>query len=194
MKKSIKTALTILVAVSTLYVSCATSSGFEKKLDVNAKTVEFSAVDGITVTADIYKPYESDAPFIILCHRADWSRGEYKDIAPILCGMGFNVMAIDQRSGGGVNGIKNITYVNAINEHKKTDYASAMQDIQAAIDYAKDGLSSGKLLLWGSSYSTGLCAAAVNVNAGKIDGLLIFSPGEYYADCGLASNFFAIDL
>jgi len=69
--------------------------------------VEFASLDGLKVTADVYaSSNDPSKPFIILCHQARWSRGEYREIAPKLNKLGFNCMAIDQRSGDSVNDVE----------------------------------------------------------------------------------------
>jgi len=74
------------------------------------KKISFESSDGVAITADLYKPHQdAKTPFIVLCHQAGWSRGEYREIAPKLNAMGFNCLAIDQRSGGKVNGVNNET-------------------------------------------------------------------------------------
>lgn len=72
-------------------------------------TINFEAKDGLIVTADLFAPHPNETPFIILFHQAQWSRGEYIEIAPKLNKMGFNCMAVDLRSGGNVNDITNET-------------------------------------------------------------------------------------
>lgn len=118
------------------------------------ETLTFPSKDGITITADLYSPNPDISPFIILFHQAGWSRGEYLEIAPKLNAMGFNCMAIDQRSGNEVNGIKNQTKIEADKLNKPTEYMDAMPDLEAAIEYVSNKYSESKLIIWGSSYSS----------------------------------------
>jgi len=78
--------------------------------NAQGETITFPSKDGLTITADTYitNP-DNKTPFIVLFHQAGWSRGEYNEIAPKLNKLGFNCMAVDQRSGGSVNGIQNET-------------------------------------------------------------------------------------
>ena len=76
-------------------------------------TITFSSADDTQLTADVYAPHDKSNPFIVLCHQAGWSRGEYRDIAPKLNQLGFNCMAIDQRSGEAVNDVANETFAAA---------------------------------------------------------------------------------
>lgn len=71
------------------------------------QTVTFETEDGLVVTADVYVSQPESAPFILLFHQAGFSRGEYRPIAPKLNELGFNCMAVDQRSGNMANGVVN---------------------------------------------------------------------------------------
>ena len=141
--------------------------------------ITFLTKDKVTVTADMYMTENIDAPFIILFHQATFSRGEYIEIAPILNDLGFNCMAVDQRSGLKVNGVTNKTHKDAKQKGKNTKYKDAYPDLEASIEYVKEKYSPGKLIVWGSSYSSSL----VFILAAKhkeIDAVLAFSPGEYF--------------
>ncbi len=147
-------------------------------------TITFAAGDGLQITADTYIVNEDDAPLIILFHQAGWSRGEYKEIAPKLNSLGFNCLAIDQRSGGEVNGVINETHRNATDQKKSTSYLDAYQDMQAALDYTKKHFAKSKLIVWGSSYSASLVLKLAANNPNIVDGVLAFSPGEYFEKLG----------
>ncbi len=170
--------------------SCFAAGNNNPKQVEKPVTVTFASKDGIPVTADLYMAYKKSAPLILLCHRANWSRGEYLEIAPKLNLLGFNAIAIDQRSGKTKNDIDNATKLAAEAAGKETTYLDAVQDIQAAIEYASK-LSKKKIILWGSSYSSSLGFTLVKSNADKIAAYLAFSPGEYFADLGKSSDWIA---
>lgn len=149
--------------------------------------VSFKAGDGLEVVADLYKAHDQ-APFIILFHQAGWSRGEYREIAPKLNEMGFNCMAVDQRSGGAVNNVSNETNANAKKENKKTKYADAIPDIEAAVSYVKENFNPDKLIIWGSSYSSALVLKVAGDNAGMVDAVMSFAPGEYFGSKDFISS------
>jgi dienelactone hydrolase len=155
------------------------------------ETVTFPSGDGVTITADLYAPHDKSAPMILLFHQANWSRGEYKEIAPRLNELGFNCMAIDLRSGNTVNDITNLTNTSAREKFKETRYVDALPDMMAAINYAKTHYSSGKLMLWGSSYSAALVLKIAGDHNAMLDGVLAFSPGEYFTSQGKPRNFIA---
>ena len=153
------------------------------------KKISFESSDGVAITADLYKPHQdAKTPFIVLCHQAGWSRGEYREIAPKLNAMGFNCLAIDQRSGGKVNGVNNETMRQAKAASKPVQYVDAQQDMVAAIDYAKKNYAQGKLILWGSSYSSALAIRIAGEHPDKIDGALAFAPGEYFKSQGKSGS------
>ncbi len=140
----------------------------------------FPSKDGLSLRADLYAPHKDrKTPFIVLFHQAGWSRGEYLAIAPRLNRMGFNCMAVDQRSGGAVNGIVNETAKRAKASKLPAEYVDAKQDIEAALIYARKQLAQGPLLAWGSSYSAALVLQVTGEHPLIADGVLAFAPGEY---------------
>lgn len=140
--------------------------------------VEFKAKDGLVISAETYF-IESDKPMILLCHQAGYNKAEYAGIAPNLNTHGFSVMAIDQRSGGKLKGLKNETAERAKSKDLKTKYIDAEQDILAAIDYAYEQNGNKPIILWGSSYSAGLALHIAPKN-NKVLAVIAFSPGDYF--------------
>lgn len=141
------------------------------------QTVTFKAKDGLEITADLYTS-STQNPYIILLHQAGYSRGEYREIAPKLVNLGYNCLAIDQRSGNEVNYVKNETAIRAKEKKLPTNYLDALSDINAAIEFVKEKTNK-PIVLWGSSYSAslGLIVASEDL---KIGALVVFSPGEYF--------------
>ncbi len=145
------------------------------------KTITFPSKDGLKITADIYIKHDAkDTPFIVLFHQAGWSRGEYLEIAPKLNQLGFNCMAVDLRSGKEVNGVINKTVLLAKAKKLGTTYIDAFPDIEASLEYARKNYGNGKIIAWGSSYSASLALKIAGDNPGLVDGILAFSPGEYF--------------
>lgn len=148
------------------------------------KKVTFQAKDGLEITADAYLLADVNAPMIILFHQAGWSRGEYNEIAPQLNKLGFSCIAVDQRSGGEINDVTNETYKNAEKQGLPTTYVDALPDMNATLDYVKANYKSAdKTIIWGSSYSAGLVLKIASERK-DIDGVLAFSPAEYYDKMG----------
>jgi len=152
--------------------------------NIAQEKIVFESADGLKIAADLYVTNPENSPFIILFHQARWSRGEYQEIAPKLSKLGFNSMAIDQRSGGKVNGVINETYQRAVKQNLPTEYTDAEVDMNSAIDYAKAKFSkASKLIIWGSSYSSALVLKIAGERE-DIDGILSFAPGEYFPNKG----------
>jgi dienelactone hydrolase len=141
-----------------------------------AEAVSFAAADGVIVFADYYPAGAKAKPLILLFHQAGSNRGEYATIAPALVTLGFNVLAVDQRSGGRLWGQANQTV-----EHlgRSTDYDTALRDLEAALQWAKASGESGPILVWGSSYSAALVFLLAARHPGEVAAVLAFSPGEY---------------
>lgn len=188
MKKVFYTA----IATVMLATACNTSTdkgaiadaakGLEKG---QAGTFTFSAKDGVTITADYY-PNEKSNKIIILLHQADFSRGEYNNIAPRLVDSGFACIAVDLRSGKMVNEIYNETAKSAASKGLSTSYTDAKQDVQAAITYAAENTDK-EIILWGSSYSASL-ALMVASEEPKVSKVVTFSPGEYLTTQNTVKN------
>ena len=155
------------------------------------QTITFPSQDQLTITADLYMAHASTAPFIVLFHQATYSRGEYREIAPKLNLLGFNAMAVDQRSGDQVHGVVNETAKLAKEQSLSDTFIDALPDLLAAIDFAKTNYAGGKLIIWGSSYSSCLVLKIAGDTPDIADALLAFSPGEYYVHLGLGETFIA---
>jgi len=142
-------------------------------------TVTFPSRDSLPLTADWY-PIENDLPVILLCHQNRFSRGEYIETAVKLNKFGFNCLALDQRVGDEVNGIRNESAERAHKKGLTPSYADAEQDILAAIDFLY-GKYNRKVILMGSSYSASL-VLKIAVSNPKVLAVIAFSPGEYFED------------
>lgn len=173
---------------SLLYISVFLFSATMQAQEL--RTVSFPAADGVKVTASLMNPHPATAPFIILCHQAGWSRGEYREIIPKLVKRGYNCLAIDQRSGGAVNGVENKTHLEANRMMKQTRYVDAIPDLNAAIRHVRaEKIAEGKLILWGSSYSAALTLVVGANHQQELSGLLAFSPGEYFSSMGKSNDY-----
>lgn len=139
--------------------------------------IEFSATDGLTVEGNLYD-IGKDRPIILLCHQAGYNRMEYADIAPKLNELGFNCLAIDQRSGGKFAGRANSTAERAKENGFKNEMIDAMMDIRAAISFL--GKRYGQqVIVWGSSYSSSL-AILEGISNPDVKAMVAFSPGDYF--------------
>ncbi len=146
------------------------------------KTIKFKAVDGVKITADLYMSYKKNATFIVLFHQGGSSRGEYREIAPKLNELGFNCLAIDQRSGSYYCGVENETGISASKLNKSKNFIDAKIDMTSAVEYAKKKYAKGKIIIWDSSYSASLVLYLSGTKQINADGMLSFSPGEYFSN------------
>lgn len=142
-------------------------------------TIQIMSDDGIKIYADTYfENNDSLKPIILLCHQAGYSRGEYLEIAPRLNSLGIDCIAIDQRSGSEINGIKNETARQAKQKNLPVDYISAKADISTAVDFLFYTYHR-KIIVWGSSYSATLALHIAN-EKNNVAACVAFSPGEYF--------------
>ncbi len=148
------------------------------------KTIQFMAPDKVPITADLYVSNPVNAPFIILFHQAKYSRGEFIDIAPKLNASGFNCMAVDLRSGGEINNVRNETFAYADSIHLKTRYTDTYNDMRRAVSFVRSKFPQAKIILLGSSYSASLSLKMAGDFPKGISGVAAFSPGEYFSVYG----------
>lgn len=147
---------------------------------------ELKAADGLEVTYDhLHLSY--DAPVIVMCHQAGWSRGEYKFTADSLYRLGFNCIVLDQRSGDKVNDVENETAARAKESGLEQGYIDAEQDIVAALVWANQEYYDD-IILMGSSYSASLALKIASEKADQVDRVISFSPGEYFSDFKLVES------
>jgi len=147
--------------------------------------ISFKSTDGLLISADRYTPHSAaTTPLIILFHQAGSSRGEYNEIAPRLNRLGFNCIAVDLRSGEYSRGKDNETATRASRQNLPTSYADAQPDIVASLKYARKHYSHSKIIAWGSSYSAALVLKVAGDYPQLVDGVIAFSPGEYFHHLG----------
>jgi len=141
-----------------------------------------NSTDGIKLTADYYKSKtKKSLGIILLCHQAGWSRGEYNETGPWLASLGFDAIAIDQRSGKEINNVKNLASIQAKGKNLATDYIAARPDIEAALKTLRTRFKK-KIILVGSSYSAALSVRLAGEGNVHIRAVAAFSPGEYFAN------------
>ena len=107
--------------------------------------IELTAADGVAVFADAYT-HEGDVlrGTIVLFHQADSNAAEYATIAPRLAALGFDALAVDQRSGGSMFMATNRT---ATALGRAATYEAALPDMQAALDYVITAPNTGPVIL-----------------------------------------------
>lgn len=147
--------------------------------------VDFRSSDDVRIYGDLYaSDAGKSAPVILLFHQAGSdARGEYAGIAARLVAAGYNVLAVDQRSGGDRLGGTNRTVAGLNGE--EFGYCDVYPDLEAAVIFVREQGFSGRLAAWGSSYSAALVFQLAAKNPTEVDAVLGFSPasGEPLADC-----------
>lgn len=142
------------------------------------KAVSFKSKDGLKISGQLYE-VGKDKPVILLCHQAGYNKYEYADIAPKLNQLGYNCLAIDQRSGGEFADHQNATFNEAAEQGiQNIDFVDAQQDMEAAVDFLYKKYKK-PVTVWGSSYSSSL-ALFIAAEHEKVKAALAFSPGNYF--------------
>ncbi len=139
--------------------------------------VSFFSSDSLKITADLYLN-DYQAPFILMFHQAESSRGEFKSIAPKLQKLGCNCLAVDLRCGGKINYVANETAIRAHNQYFPNRNIDALNDMKAALSYIRKFNRKG-VILFGSSYSASLALIMAKTTR-DVKAVVAFSPGEYF--------------
>lgn len=149
-----------------------------------AEDVQLTASDGVTVFATRWGAVGNPKASILLFHQAGSNRGEYAPVAPRLAALGFDVLAIDQRSGGERFERNNET-VDALGT--STEFLEALPDLETALAYAKAATPERPVIVFGSSYSAALVFLLAERHPRDVAAILAFSPGEYLGRASVAS-------
>jgi dienelactone hydrolase len=148
-----------------------------------AEDITLQASDGVSVSATYQGAAKPGRPIILLFHQAGGSGAEFDAIGPRLVQLGFDTLAVDQRSGGPAFGRPNRTVQRL---GRTADYLSALPDLQAAVDWAASRRAS-VIVAWGSSYSASL-VLLLAARDKRVTAVVSFSPGEYFTDQSLVRN------
>jgi alpha-beta hydrolase superfamily lysophospholipase len=147
--------------------------------------VKFITDDNVWVYADVYTVAKGKrAPIVLLFHQAGSNgRGEYAYHIPKLTEQGYNVLVVDQRTGGNQFGRSNRTVEGESGE--QYSYCDAYPDLEAALEYVIDEGYRGSRYAWGSSYSAALVLRLGMEHADELAGVVSFSPavGSAMAPC-----------
>lgn len=155
------------------------SLGLVPPLGSPSPSFQLIAADGVHVYAQAFESANPKAPVILLFHQAGSSKSEYAPIAPRLNQLGFNALAIDQRSGGELYQPPNETVLSL---GRSTKYEDVMPDMEAALAWAEKIHPGSPVYAWGSSYSAALVFLLAAKHPKEIAALIAFSPAEYLAD------------
>ncbi|VVT11374.1 Alpha/beta hydrolase [Sphingomonas sp. EC-HK361] len=163
----------LTIAAAVMLVSCSGGAAQPGKPDEKGSLMSLPAADKMPLIARKYSA-EHPRATILLFHQAGSGKGEYATIAPRLTALGYDAVAVDARSGGGLYGENETVQRNG----RSTDMKLAQRDLQGAVDWA--AAQGRPVILWGSSYSAALAFPVAAANPGKVKAVLAFSPGEYF--------------
>ena len=138
----------------------------------------FKASDGQEIHATLTKAASSGQAVALLFHQARGNQHEYDAVAPRLNKMGFDTLAVDQRSGGSLFDHHNLT-VKA--QGTSTAYLPAYADLKGAVDWAQAHRYK-TIIAVGSSYSASLTLRLAEQDGNALTAVAVFSPGEYFDD------------
>lgn len=147
-------------------------------LALAAEPLTLRTSDNVSVYGTLDRaPAKSDS-IVLLFHQARGNRHEYDSVVPALHKLGFDTLAIDQRSGG-----------NLFNGHNETvdkrgsssDYLAALPDLEAALAWANQQ-HYARIVAVGSSYSSALVIMLAARHPAGLTAIASFSPGEYFDD------------
>ena len=142
--------------------------------------VDFQTDDKVQVIADYYKTEKGDSSqWAIMFHQADYSRGEYKEMAARMMKMGFNCLAVDLRIGKEANFVINETATIARERGYPQVMLDCEKDMLAAIKWVRSVAPAAKINLVGSSFSGSLCLK-IAAERNDINSVIVFSPGEFF--------------
>lgn len=173
-----------LVGIFLILCSCKKETSNENS---DVKEISFYTPDSILVFGDLYELDKKGKTILLFHQGGSNARGEYAPIIPRLIEKGYNILAIDQRSGGQYYGSYNRTLAN-IPTNGFGDgygYCDAYNNLESALDFTIDSGFSGDKIVWGSSYSASLAIQLASNRQSEVDGVLAFSPasGGSMKDC-----------
>ncbi len=141
-----------------------------------SKEINFLAADSLKIYGDLYH-VDHQRPVILLFHQARANgRAEYGELVRTLLDKKYNLLLLDQRSGGQTFGNYNRTVAEIpLNRY---GYCDAYQDLEGALDFVISQGYEGKKIIWGSSYSAALVIKLAYTRPEDVDAVLAFSPAS----------------
>ncbi|MEI7037192.1 alpha/beta hydrolase [Fulvimonas yonginensis] len=146
--------------------------------------VTLQASDDGTVFGTLSRAGGHTDTILLLFHQAGASRQEYDPLVPVLTKMGYDTLAIDQRSGDGLFGGRNETVAR---RGGSADYLDALPDLEGALAWARKH-HYARIGVVGSSYSASLAILLAAKHPQAIAAVASFSPGEYFDDKDLVKR------
>jgi alpha-beta hydrolase superfamily lysophospholipase len=160
-----------------LILSCFTCSFIHgQNNSYKPKEINFQSSDNLTIYGDLYQKSKKATTILLFHQSRSNAKGEYGMIAKKLFDRGYNVLAIDLRSGGQLYGNYNRTVANIpLNKFK---YCDVYADLENALGYLNSSGFTGNKIAWGSSYSAALVIKLAYNYPEQVNAVLAFSPGS----------------
>ena len=148
------------------------------------EAVILRSADHVEVFGTLTQAAPHNNKVLLLFHQARASRHEYDSLIAGFNQLGYDTLAVDQRSGGDLFGGHNQT-VQALG--KSADYLDAAPDLDVALAWARKR-QYDKIVAVGSSYSSALVILLAARHPRGLTAIASFSPGEYFGNKNLLKN------
>ncbi len=163
----------VLFVFFAFIAACEAPSPIEQV--VLSNEVQFVTADSVEIHGDLFQ-LDKAKPSILLFHQGGSNgRAEYSTIIERLKDS-YNILSIDQRTGGQLYGQYNRTMARFSSE--QFDYCDAYPDLEASLDYLIKKGFTGEKVIWGSSYSATLAIQLASKRADDVAATLAFSPAS----------------
>lgn len=149
------------------------------------KAITFESSDEVEVYADYYETFAESNKYMLMFHQAEYSRGEFQQIAERMIKLDYNCLAVDLRQGKEVNYINNETAINAKQLKLNVTLLDCEKDILATINYVYSIDPYAQIFLLGSSFSGSLCLKVAK-DRSDIKAVITYSPGEFFSSLNIA--------
>ena len=143
--------------------------------------IEMKAADGVAVYGVHSNTIGTAKGLLLLFHSAGESHEEYDSSAPRFNKIGFDTLALDQRSGGSKS--KTAQEYNGI-----ASYNDVLPDLEAALTWARTNAPGKRVIVVGSSYSAALVFLLAAKHKDEIAAVMSFSPDEYLRPMGVVKD------
>lgn len=162
-----------VVLFSLMFVN---SYSYAYQTNFSYSEINLTTSDNINVHGYLFdnKTGKSSTTILMFHQGGGDALGEYLPIITPLLERGYNILTIDQRSGGTRFGGINKTMAG-LKEGVKYNFSDAYPDLEAALKYVKDNGYTGKTIVWGSSYSAALVFKLSAEHSNEIDAAVAFS-------------------
>ena len=155
---------------------------------VGASRPHIEAIDGVRVFATLRERVDApDAPFLVFFHDASGSRGEARPLLPRFWKAGYQYLSVDLRAGASVKQTRNQT-AHALPAGADGSLMAAERDVLASLQFLREGRPTARIVAVGCSYSASLALRVASDHPGLVDGVVAFSPAEYFTGHGMPAT------